>query len=947
MRLTEILRIGRQIAEGLAAAHKQGVIHRDIKPANILLENGVERVKLTDFGLARAIDDITVTRTGEVCGTPQYMSPEQASGERVDHRSDLFSLGCVMYAMCTGHSPFRGDSIAHIIKRVTQDTPRLIADQNPEIPPWLIEIITCLLKKNPECRFQTADALVAILVQHLSRIQHPMESGSHSIINQSLPNVECLHPEFNDGSMAISGSPVEQKGGCVEQRSEKVLVPDWMRSLSRLLFVLTAVGIAFVLTISVFSGFAVVPNEFAIIGTLAGLGPLVMSIILSRPSMNRELMALALFLGLGPFGLLLYLVVKDNLRKALPEPQLPHRKRRGSHLGVILIGIGATLIFCLVAWFLLVAFDIVGAPQPIRRQAGGIASGCLLAAFFLIAAGMIQRKQISGHESWFDFLTLIFYSLLGPIGIFYWVWKGVNRTAEQSDGIGFQTSRERDAVASHLDSGAPTEPNAARHSVPAWLVKPFRLRISNMLLLIGIPLLICSMVGLVSVANNMKLQIASFRPIDPLGFTVVTFGLAAIFLLPALILRLSPHKSPPSTGSLIAWLLIGGPIGVVVWLIERENYNRCDSRSGQSPGKIVTKSNTSVGRPILLLAVLLLGLWSVLSRPAARWIRFTPQLSNEDISKVSNMVAQRFHEPITSVTAMGEDSALVVIPSDEGVQRIYTRRSGGIWELDPAHHATRIEIGKGDTLGPANDEWGGLIIASVDPGNYVAVTGLGPRIFDGQPILVPAGRHKLPVGDYGVIVFDTLAGWLYDIRSSPNGEYEKIYKTVDFVFSQVEMEGEIYDAESGTYTFAQYAAEPSLLRIQPGEFVTVDVDRKLKQIADGSWVFNRKAAERFMPGQFYRFLWNGQKYSFSADQAKAVDILLHAHADGKPLVAETDLLGQIFLDETKRSKNLEDVFNGGKHPAWGNVLVSRNNGNAEYLCMAPLLSGRQAKGHGE
>ena len=107
LRLTEILRIGRQVAEGLAAAHEQGLIHRDIKPANILLENGVERVKITDFGLARAADDVAITRTGEVSGTPQYMSPEQARGEHVDQRSDLFSLGCVLYAMCTGRPPFR------------------------------------------------------------------------------------------------------------------------------------------------------------------------------------------------------------------------------------------------------------------------------------------------------------------------------------------------------------------------------------------------------------------------------------------------------------------------------------------------------------------------------------------------------------------------------------------------------------------------------------------------------------------------------------------------------------------------------------------------------------------------------------------------------------------------------------------------------------------------
>ncbi len=106
----EVLRIGMQVAAGLAAAHAQGLVHRDIKPANILLEEGVERVKITDFGLARAADDASLTRSGVIAGTPQYMSPEQARGEAVDHRTDLFSLGSVLYASCTGRSPFRAES---------------------------------------------------------------------------------------------------------------------------------------------------------------------------------------------------------------------------------------------------------------------------------------------------------------------------------------------------------------------------------------------------------------------------------------------------------------------------------------------------------------------------------------------------------------------------------------------------------------------------------------------------------------------------------------------------------------------------------------------------------------------------------------------------------------------------------------------------------------------
>ena len=103
LELRETLRIGMQVAAGLAAAHEQGLVHRDVKPANILLEKGVERAVLTDFGLARAGDDASITRWGIIAGTPQYMSPEQARGEPLDGRSDLFSLGCVLYEMAERH----------------------------------------------------------------------------------------------------------------------------------------------------------------------------------------------------------------------------------------------------------------------------------------------------------------------------------------------------------------------------------------------------------------------------------------------------------------------------------------------------------------------------------------------------------------------------------------------------------------------------------------------------------------------------------------------------------------------------------------------------------------------------------------------------------------------------------------------------------------------------
>lgn len=176
--LGDILRIGGQIAGGLAAAHKHGLIHRDIKPANILLEEGVERVRITDFGLARSVDDTSLTQSGYIAGTPMYMSPEQARSERPDHRSDLFSLGSVLYALCTGKPPFPADHSMAVLKRVCEDRPIPIREINPEIPSWLEAIVEILLAKNPADRFQSADEVATLLNQRLGQLRSGSESTS-------------------------------------------------------------------------------------------------------------------------------------------------------------------------------------------------------------------------------------------------------------------------------------------------------------------------------------------------------------------------------------------------------------------------------------------------------------------------------------------------------------------------------------------------------------------------------------------------------------------------------------------------------------------------------------------------------------------------------------------------------------------------------------------------
>ncbi len=169
----EVLRIGLHTAQGLAAAHAQGLIHRDVKPSNILLDEGVERALLTDFGLARATDDASLTRSGFHPGTPHYMSPEQVRGEAIDPRSDLFGLGCVLYAMCTGHPPFRSETSYAVLRRITDDTPRSTRETNPSIPPWLDQIVMTLLAKSPEDRFESAEQVAELLENCLAHTQNP------------------------------------------------------------------------------------------------------------------------------------------------------------------------------------------------------------------------------------------------------------------------------------------------------------------------------------------------------------------------------------------------------------------------------------------------------------------------------------------------------------------------------------------------------------------------------------------------------------------------------------------------------------------------------------------------------------------------------------------------------------------------------------------------------
>jgi eukaryotic-like serine/threonine-protein kinase len=169
--ITDVLRIALQTAAGLSAAHAQGLIHRDVKPANILLEESIDRVVLSDFGLARTVDDASLTRTGIVTGTPHYMSPEQANGESIDCRSDQFSLGCVMYFMLTGRPPFRAASAMGVLNRICHHKHRPLYEVNTSVPRELSMLVDRLLMKSAGSRFASAEACEAELSHMLADVQ--------------------------------------------------------------------------------------------------------------------------------------------------------------------------------------------------------------------------------------------------------------------------------------------------------------------------------------------------------------------------------------------------------------------------------------------------------------------------------------------------------------------------------------------------------------------------------------------------------------------------------------------------------------------------------------------------------------------------------------------------------------------------------------------------------
>jgi serine/threonine protein kinase len=170
-----VLSVTASVAEALDYAHLQGVVHRDIKPANIiLLEN--DRIKVADFGIARMMASSTKTQTGVIFGTPNYMSPEQVAGKKVDGRSDLFSLGIVLYELLCGDKPFKGDSITTLMYAITNNNCAPLQEVAPETPPCCVKIVDKLLSKGLTKRYKSAAAVVAQINKCQEELNKP-DSG--------------------------------------------------------------------------------------------------------------------------------------------------------------------------------------------------------------------------------------------------------------------------------------------------------------------------------------------------------------------------------------------------------------------------------------------------------------------------------------------------------------------------------------------------------------------------------------------------------------------------------------------------------------------------------------------------------------------------------------------------------------------------------------------------
>ena len=213
--------IAAQVAEGLAYAHQHQVVHRDIKPANIMI-TPEGRAKIADFGIARMRSSETRTQTGVILGSPKYISPEQVVGKRADHRSDIFSLGVILYECITGATPFNGEGLSALMYQITNHDPSPPSSTNSQVPVMLDYIIAKILAKAPEARYQSAADFANDLRECKAQIETGQPgTGTGLITTKPIPTAASTAP------------PMASKPPALETRDEPAVAESPTKGISR------------------------------------------------------------------------------------------------------------------------------------------------------------------------------------------------------------------------------------------------------------------------------------------------------------------------------------------------------------------------------------------------------------------------------------------------------------------------------------------------------------------------------------------------------------------------------------------------------------------------------------------------------------------------------------------------------------------------------------------